>query len=80
MPAEAVVKRFGRNGLHLIVRKRDGFKEGQKVLVLTEEEAKQLKKNQEDKLRKEIRNILEEELDEMLEERLQAIFSRARGF
>ena len=80
MAVRAVIKKFGKNGLHLIVRKRDGFKEGQEVFILTEEEAKAIKEDKKESLRKEIREVLEEELDEILEEKLQAIFSRARGF
>ena len=80
MAVRAVIKKFGKNGLHLIVRKRDGFKEGQEVVILTADEAAFLKNEQKENIRKEVRAILEEELDELLEEKLQAIFSRARGF
>ena len=31
------VKRFGRYGLHIILRKQDGFKEGQEVEIKTGE-------------------------------------------
>ncbi|RME78882.1 MAG: hypothetical protein D6769_03820 [Methanobacteriota archaeon] len=80
MAVKAIVKKFGNNGLHLVVRKRDGFKEGQEVVVMSADESRYEENTKKEELKEIVKEVLEEELDSVLEMKLQALLSHRGGF